>query len=607
MKTKVSKSYFLKPLAVILLPATLLFYIYLGFLIYFDQKIYPGIKIASMTVSNLTPQTAKTTLRFNFTQKTDMPLQFNYQGQVLNLDIKKASPVLYFEDAVETAYGIGRAGNYLEDLIQQVQMLLTGTTLTPKLVYQNRLGLIKEISIIAKTIKKDPVDAKVTVSEIITITPSDYGQALDETLLENQIESYLKFELPPPAFLPIKKISPKFTTAQAEKSRQVLENLNAQPLKLKFEDREWIIDQTKALTLLYLGNNQLDMDDPLPLSISSDNTMVSKNIQPEEDLVISQKNITAFIASLAAQINQEGQDARFTFDPSTRRVKEFQEAKIGKKLDEAKTFTQLITALARGQGEILLSVKTTAPEITTDSTNDYGVKELIGQGISYFTGSITNRIYNIGLAASRINGVLIAPGATFSFNNIVGEISASSGYKQAYVIKDGRTVLDDGGGVCQVSTTVFRAVLNAGLPIVERVAHAYRVSYYEQGFPPGLDATVFAPSPDFRFKNDTPAYILIQARVEGNALYVDLYGTPDGRVTTVSKPVILSQTPPSPEVRQDDPTLPKGVVKQVDWAAWGATVTFTRTVIRGGETLINETFRSNYRPWQAVYLVGTKE
>jgi vancomycin resistance protein YoaR len=200
----------------------------------------------------------------------------------------------------------------------------------------------------------------------------------------------------------------------------------------------------------------------------------------------------------------------------------------------------------------------------------------------------------------------VPPGENFSFNKSVGDIDGASGYKPAYVIKSGRTVLDDGGGVCQVSTTIFRAVLNSGLPVVARTAHAYRVGYYEQGFSPGLDATVFSPSVDFIFKNDTNSFVLIQAYRDGLTLYVDLYGTSDGRVATVSKPVVTSVTPAPPDLRQDDPTLPKGTVKQVDFAAAGANVSFNRTVTRAGQTLISETFKSNFKPWQAIYLVGTQ-
>jgi vancomycin resistance protein YoaR len=255
-----------------------------------------------------------------------------------------------------------------------------------------------------------------------------------------------------------------------------------------------------------------------------------------------------------------------------------------------------------------LPVNTVYPKTSTAQVNDYGIRELLGSGTSSFIDSIPNRVYNIGLASSRTNGVLVPPGETFSFDQVIGEITAATGYKQAYVIKSGKTVLDDGGGVCQVSTTLFRAVLNAGLPIVERTAHAYRVGYYEQGgSPPGFDATVFPPLVDFKFKNDTPNYILIQNNMAGTTLTFQIYGTSDGRVTTVGKPVILSTTPPPPELRQDDPTLPKGTEKETEHAITGMNIQFKRTVVRNGETIIDEVIRSNFRPWQRVIMVGTKE
>ena len=161
--------------------------------------------------------------------------------------------------------------------------------------------------------------------------------------------------------------------------------------------------------------------------------------------------------------------------------------------------------------------------------------------------------------------------------------------------------------MCQVSTTLFRSVLNAGLPVVERVAHAYRVGYYEQDSPPGFDATVYAPSPDLKFKNDTPAYILITAKADPKSysLVFELYGASDGRVASITKPVVSNYSAPLPTIYQDDPTLPTGTLKQTDFSAAGARVSFNYTVTRDGETVFQKTFISNYRPWAAVYLRGT--
>jgi vancomycin resistance protein YoaR len=257
---------------------------------------------------------------------------------------------------------------------------------------------------------------------------------------------------------------------------------------------------------------------------------------------------------------------------------------------------------------IPVSVDTIEPNLSTDKANNLGIKELIGSGTSLFRGSIENRIYNITLASSRLNGILVLPNETFSFNKALGDISSFTGYKQAYVIENGRTVLGDGGGVCQVSTTFFRALLNSGLPIAERTAHAYRVGYYEQDSPAGIDATIFVPTVDLKFKNDTSNHILVQTSVDPQELRltVYLYGTKDGRIVTVTAPVVTNQVAPPPPAYQDDPTLSQGVVKQVDFEAWGATAQFSREVKKDGKVIISEKFTSNYRPWRAVFLKGTK-
>jgi vancomycin resistance protein YoaR len=153
----------------------------------------------------------------------------------------------------------------------------------------------------------------------------------------------------------------------------------------------------------------------------------------------------------------------------------------------------------------------------------------------------------------------------------VTPIDSVHGYQPSLYNSKWKNTFSDGGGVCQTSTTMFRAALNAGLEILERYPHAYRVSYYEQNYDVGIDASVFEPSADFRFKNDTSAYILVQTSVDKENYYVkyELYGTSDGRKATVGKATIWSQTPPLPSIYQDDPTLPVGTTKQVDWEAWG--------------------------------------
>lgn len=327
-----------------------------------------------------------------------------------------------------------------------------------------------------------------------------------------------------------------------------------------------------------------------------------------------EQKIEQTLDPIQKEIYQEPVEAQFSV--ASNRVVAFRESSNGRTIDfDAlnKKLKELIPQIIKNKSprivRVDIPIKETEPEVTTEEANNLGIVEVIGTGRSTFFHSIPNRIHNISLAAARINGILIAPGDEFSFNKALGDVSKFTGYKEAYVIKDGKTVLGDGGGVCQVSTTLFRAILNSGLPIIERHAHAYRVGYYEQDSSPGFDATIFVPTVDLKFKNDTENYILIQSYVDPTnlSLVFTFYGKNDGRKVSITKPVISNVTSPPPPLYQDDPNLPKDTVKQVEYAAPGGRSVFSRTVTKNGNVILNDTFVSNYRTWQAVFLRGTKE
>ena len=322
--------------------------------------------------------------------------------------------------------------------------------------------------------------------------------------------------------------------------------------------------------------------------------------------------IKEFLERSEDEYNYPAQNALFKFEGG--RVVSFKKEKNGREI-EAKKFKQefdrVITKIKTDSRPktINLAAKSIAPEVTLAQVNDFGIEEEIAVGKSDYSHSIPERIHNVILAASKFDGVLIPPGETFSFNKQIGDISALTGYKPAYIIKEGKTVLGDGGGVCQVSTTLFRAAINAGLPVAERTAHAYRVSYYENDMRPGFDATVFSPPVDLKIKNDTPAYILIDTEVDenNNLLYFRFYGKKDDRKIEIGEPALWDVVPPPEAKYQDDPTLKKGQTKQVDFPAWGSKASFTYKVTNGGKVTVDEKFYSIYKPWAAVFLVGTAD
>lgn len=446
----------------------------------------------------------------------------------------------------------------------------------------NKLLLNEYLSVIADEITTEPIYPSLSLAGTrVTVKRGEIGTDLNISSLQNEILERLQQGNQETLPINITTINPTISDSEAERFQKRGEALLSSTISIDSDDESFEYSKQDLLDLL----------------------------APHDSY--NESKIHTIIEEISTSINREPVNPVFVYENN--KVTEFSPAKDGLTVDTDTLVEDITKSLALLEKDpetpqvITISLTRVKPSITTEEVNNLGIKERIGKGTSQFKGSIASRIHNIGLGASKFNGILIKPGEVFSFNQTIGDISALTGYEQSYVIQDGKTILGDGGGVCQVSTTLFRAALNAGLPIVERRSHSYRVTYYEQGTPPGLDATVYSPTTDFKIKNDTPNYILIQTAFDpvNATLEFELYGTDDGRVVELTKPVITSQSPPPEDYYQDDPTLPTGTIKQIDWAAWGAKVQFDYSVTRNGETLQDETFYSNYRPWQAKFLRGT--
>ena len=313
---------------------------------------------------------------------------------------------------------------------------------------------------------------------------------------------------------------------------------------------------------------------------------------------IDENKTEQYLAELATTIDREPVDGKLEVKDGKAVV--FNLSSNGKKLLVKKCLTDIKEALVKNRSEILLTVK----EIEAKSSSDIrkmGIEEVIATGESNFSRSPLNRIHNVTQGAKIFNGVLIAPNETFSFNKALGEVSAKTGFLPEIVIKEDKNIPEYGGGLCQVSTTFFRAAIIAGFPIIERAAHAYRITYYD---PAGMDATIYDPSPDLRFLNDSKYYILVQTRIEGSNLFVDFYSTPDGRKVEVGKPVIYNLVQPGEPIKIETDKLKPGEEKQIDSAHIGADAYFTRKIIYADGRIKEDRFSSHYVPWRAKFEVG---
>ena len=238
---------------------------------------------------------------------------------------------------------------------------------------------------------------------------------------------------------------------------------------------------------------------------------------------------------------------------------------------------------------------------------ELGITELVAEATTYYWGSWQNRRSNIALGAGKLHGIIIAPGEEFSFNRHLGDITPEAGYLEGSVILGGATVTGIGGGICQVSTTMFRAAFSGGYAITERNSHGYRVGYYEYaGAGPGLDAAIWQPEVDLRFQNNSPHHLLIESSFLGaqDALQFRIYSSRHWR-TVIESPIISDIVPAPAEKYVENSALVAGQIQQIDYSADGADVRVYRNVYApDGSLAQRDQLFTHYSPWQAVFEVA---
>ena len=244
------------------------------------------------------------------------------------------------------------------------------------------------------------------------------------------------------------------------------------------------------------------------------------------------------LEELSLEIKKEPVNANLKYDTDKNKIKEFTLPQQGHRLNIAKTATQIALNLAQAQITAPLIIDEISPIVTKNSLAELGLTSLLAKGESDFKGSTPSRIHNINIGAGKFNGLLLKPGEEFSFNKNLGQVDEVQGYYYELVIKKGKTTPELGGGLCQIATTMFRAAVNSGLPVLERHPHSFPVHYYN---PQGFDATIYPGSADLRFKNDTSGHLLIQSHIEGTKLTFEIFGSDDGRKVELTGHKILEQ------------------------------------------------------------------
>lgn len=544
-----------------------------AFYLAYRNKVFPQTYLGPWNVSGLTKTQAVDLLD----KKISLPknLTFEYQDKKYSLDTSDLNLNYDLEKSVNQAYQDSRS-----------QFLANGLKkkFTPLSYSLDETRLEAKLATIAAEINQPTIPNQILLNENneIEVKVGKPGRKVDIRQTTKGALTHLQtYQLKQPIDLIVEEKNNMPSENEIDQAKQRAKKLVDKSLTLSSDQQNFVIEQDQLIN--FVGFKQ------------------------EWD----EKKIKDYVKVIAQSIDQQPEDALFEFQNG--KVTTFKPHKNGYELDQDNALEKVkqgLSELTDGKNSLVkqLSVNSTEPEVKTSNTNRFGITNLIGQGESTFFGSIPSRIHNIDLASSKLHGILVAPGETFSLAEALGEISTATGYEQAYIIQDGQTILGAGGGVCQVSTTLFRTVINSGLEVVERHPHAYRVGYYEQDKPVGFDAAVFVPTTDFKFKNDTENYILIQRDFQETNRYLSFkfHGTDDGRKVNITNERVWDQVPPPEPLYIDDPSLAPGETKQIDHAAWGAKAAFDWEVTKNKESLHERTFFSHYQAWQAKFLRGTE-
>ncbi|MFY9457759.1 MAG: VanW family protein [Candidatus Spechtbacterales bacterium] len=560
---------------------------------YYSGKILPHVFVSAVDVGGITRQEAADRLEEKFQLFFDSGILVDVEGNRESIDPKNIDLKLPSDFLSQNAWSIGREGKWHRQLWERLIAPFIPRVVAGEVEF-NEEKLESEIDILSAIYNISPKDIRYEIkeTEVSILYDTKPGKVLDIQKAKSIILSHIKNLDTSPIAIILDIDMPKANLALADEAKREAEQIIAKPLTLLYSSRgerfvaarekiaSWIIS-------LYRG----------------------ERLVPDLD----EKLIGEYVTELAAKIDVATQNPKVIEKDG--RVVDFMAPRQGITLLQDDTVGLITKTLQARLSDVSKTDQISLPVLikkpkSEGSARELGIVELIGKATTPFTGSPQNRVHNITNGLRFLTGIIIPPGAEFSTVGTLGEIDNTTGYLPELVIKGDETIPEFGGGLCQVSTTLFRSVLNAGLPVLQRRNHSYRVPYYEKDgegnfIGPGLDATIYSPQPDFKFKNDTKAHILIQGFAKGDTATFELYGTSDGRKSFIDGPYIIEETPPGEPIYIETDALPKGETKKIDTAHKGGSAVATYKIEYPDGSVVEQEFKSFYRRWSDKYLVGT--
>jgi len=560
-------------------------------------KIHPGVVAAGVKIGGMDTQEAQRKLADTLPARMSEPVTVSFETTSWSIDAEtiKASP-----DTTATAadaFKIGRTGGFWGVVSTRASAWFTPVTVDVP-VTSDASATAKAIGDIVAQIDSDPVDATVVIKGTsASIAPAVLGRKADEASLRADVLAAL-VDTHREVTVSAELVPVRVTDEGAKNALAQAQRMLSGPADVTYEAKKWTFTAAEIapwIDFRILGSDSTTGSSAPETSSAEQGTgEATEQLEAFVSAVEASKTVTARVG----EAGKPAVDAGFKASGGTVNIVPHQDG-VGP--DIASLATELTIAL-KGDGPRSVALRTmrVQPDVTTDDAKAMGIKERISTYTTTYDAGNKPRVNNIHTLADAIDGTLIPPGGTFSFNGSVGPRTAAKGYQEAPAIVNGKLVPQLGGGICQVGTTVFNAVFESGFPVVERKNHSFYISHY----PKGRDATVSWGGPDFKFKNDSATWVLLATGYSNSSLTISLYGTDPGYEVS-SNTGAWTDPKPHPVEETKDPSLAAGKRIVEDSGVDGRTIIVTRTVKKNGTVVREDKFKSVYKTKTEVVRVGT--
>lgn len=552
-------------------------------------RIYPGVEVLGVELGGLSQAQAAARLDDRLAPFRARAVTFRQEGRTWTASASELGL------RVDVSATVDRANRYGRDagLLGRYRFLGGaghGVAIAPVVAVDDTV-LDAYLDRLDAELARTAEDARLDIAGLtVTVAPGRTGVRLDRGATRQATLQALEQLAPVEVEVRIAEAAPRVSAADLERARAAAATVISAPVTIAFGNRSWTLTPADLAAALVLPD---DLTAQLP--------------------TLDPNTLRERLASIAVEVDEPPHNATVAWDGGLYATSE---GHAGTTVDLEQLVAKVSAAAFAAKRTVELPVAFTVPVVAASNLDALNITALLARGASSFAGSAEARATNVAVAVAHIGSQLTPPGGFCSFNAALGPITLEQGYVEGKIIRDNWFASDLGGGVCQVSTTVFRAALLAGLPFAAWRPHSFRVSFYElDGWPPGMDAVIYQPNQDedpsseldLRFVNPTDAWLLLQVSIIGETVIAEIYGAPTGYEIEVSDPVMSEPIPVPPPLERPTPELPDGAREPVQLAQEGVEVTVTRRVTRGGEVVSEDTFFSPYQPQPAIYDVGIAE